>query len=73
MGDCSLSAVKKRTRAGMGYCQGKTCKRLVAALLSRERGMAPEELLPGSVRMPVGPVTLEQLAASDEAGEGGRR
>jgi bacterioferritin-associated ferredoxin len=69
LGDASLSAVKKRTRAGMGYCQGKTCKRLVAALIREGAGIPIEDLLPGSIRMPVGAVSLEQLAAAEGAEE----
>lgn len=33
----SLEDVKKITRAGMGYCQGKTCRRQIARLLAGNR------------------------------------
>lgn len=33
-GALTIDGVKKRTRAGMGLCQGKTCQRLVAKILS---------------------------------------
>ena len=33
-GDGSLDAIKRRTRAGMGFCQGRTCRRLIARILS---------------------------------------
>ncbi len=67
----TLDAVKKATRAGLGYCQGKSCKRLVAQAIAAETGTPVAQLLPGSVRPPVGAVELSLLAATDwgEKGE----
>lgn len=67
-GDTSLEAIKKRTRAGMGYCQGKSCKRLIARILSGHLGLPVERFLPGSIRYPVGPVTLKVIAELDVSG-----
>lgn len=67
-GDASLEAVKKRTRAGMGYCQGKSCKRLIARMLSVYLDLPVDHFLPGSIRYPVGPVTLKTIAEIDLAG-----
>lgn len=67
-GDTSLEAIKKRTRAGMGYCQGKTCKRLIAKILSGYLDLPVDHFLPGSIRYPVGPVTLQVIADLDLAG-----
>jgi bacterioferritin-associated ferredoxin len=67
-GDASLEAIKKRTRAGMGYCQGKSCKRLIAKMLSDHLGKPVAQFLPGSIRYPVGPVTLKVIADLDLAG-----
>lgn len=63
-GDASLDAIKKRTRAGMGFCQGRTCKRLVARILSCYYDMPMDAYLPGSIRMPVEPVTLGEIAGT---------
>ena len=63
-GATTLDAVKKATRAGLGYCQGKSCKRLVAAAIAAETGKPLDELLPGSVRAPVGAVSLSLLAGT---------
>lgn len=65
-GDASLEAVKKRTRAGMGYCQGKSCKRLIAKMLSEHLNEPVDHFLPGSIRYPVGPVTLKVIADLDK-------
>ena len=54
--------VKRRTRAGMGLCQGRTCEKMVQQILSRELGIGPEETGTSSVRPPVKPVTFGTLA-----------
>ncbi|MDD4772952.1 MAG: NAD(P)/FAD-dependent oxidoreductase [Eubacteriales bacterium] len=43
-GASSLDAVKRRTRAGMGRCQGGFCSSRVAAILSRELGIGMEDI-----------------------------
>lgn len=43
----SLDGVKRRTRAGMGRCQGGFCMPRVLELLSRELGLPPEEITKG--------------------------
>jgi len=40
----SLDGVKRRTRAGMGRCQGAFCGERVRNLLAREYGAAPEDI-----------------------------
>ena len=40
----SLDGVKRRTRAGMGRCQGAFCGERVRNLLAREYGVAPEDI-----------------------------
>jgi NAD(P)H-nitrite reductase large subunit len=54
----TLADVKRRTRAGMGLCQGKTCQRLVARLLARELGCSPGSIAPPSARPPMRPLPL---------------
>ncbi len=63
----SLDAVKKATRAGMGFCQGRTCKRLIARMLSCYYEMPVDRFLPGSLRLPVTPVKLSLLAETEDA------
>lgn len=41
----SIPAVKLRTRAGMGQCQGAFCRSRVQRLLARELKLTPEEIL----------------------------
>ncbi len=58
----TLNEIKRFTRAGMGLCQGKTCRHLVAGILSRETKKNPSKLLPSTYRPPVRPVSLGVLS-----------
>ena len=40
----NIDAVKRRTRSGMGRCQGGFCQPFVAELIAREPGIAFEEV-----------------------------
>ena len=40
----NIDAVKRRTRSGMGRCQGGFCQPYVAELLAREMGIPFEEV-----------------------------
>ncbi|MDD3277552.1 MAG: NAD(P)/FAD-dependent oxidoreductase [Lachnospiraceae bacterium] len=44
LGAKSLDGVKRRTRAGMGRCQGGFCSPRVMELIARERGISQEEV-----------------------------
>ncbi len=54
--------VKRRVRAGMGLCQGRTCEKLVQQLIVRELSVTPKEAGTSSARPPVRPVTFGELA-----------
>jgi bacterioferritin-associated ferredoxin len=60
----TLNGVKRITRAGMGLCQGQTCQRLVAQILSEELGISAAEVEPTTARGPVRPLRLEVFANS---------
>ena len=63
----TIDAVKRRTRAGMGFCQGKTCKKLIAGVLAEYYGRPAASFMPGSIRLPVTPVSLKLMAETEEA------
>lgn len=65
-GDLSIDAIKRRTRAGMGLCQGRTCRRLISGILAAESGLQVEEAKVGTYRPPIGPVPLNILASEDK-------
>lgn len=70
----SVAEVKRWTRAGMGICQGRSCRRLVERLISEETGLKPDEIEPSSYRQPVRPVSFEAMDSQDpEPGTPGAR
>lgn len=65
-----VTGVKRRTRAGMGLCQGRTCEKMVQAILKAELGQAeentPENIGRNTPRPPVRPVTFGSLAGGGD-------
>ena len=57
-GATTVDGVKRRTRAGMGLCQGKTCERLVQKIIAQETGISMEQIIPQTKRVPVSPVKI---------------
>jgi len=56
-----VTGVKRRTRAGMGLCQGRTCEKLVQQIIKEELGKEVEEIGTLTSRPPVRPVTFGTL------------
>lgn len=59
----TVTGVKRRTRAGMGLCQGRSCEQAVARLLAEMLSVPVSEVLPASSRPPAVPVPFGVLAA----------
>ena len=57
-----LDEIKRVTRAGMGPCQGRTCRHLIATELSRVCHIPMEEVIMTTFRPPVKPIALGALA-----------
>lgn len=55
-GAVTVDGVKRRTGAGMGLCQGKTCGRLIQKMIVEYTSANPKDVLPPKSRMPVRPV-----------------
>lgn len=66
-GHLSLNAVKRNTRAGMGWCGGRTCLHAVAALTELHTGAPPPAMM--TPRPVVRPVTFAALARQKQAAE----
>ncbi|MCL2146216.1 MAG: (2Fe-2S)-binding protein [Synergistaceae bacterium] len=64
----TLDEIKRVTRAGMGPCQGRTCRSLIASELSRVFGVPMEEVLMTTYRPPMKPIYLGDLADAYEPG-----
>jgi thioredoxin reductase len=58
----AASAVKGITRCGMGYCQGRICGSLLEELTARATGVTREDVGGLSVRPPLKPVRVGELA-----------
>lgn len=54
--------IKRRTRSGMGLCQGRTCEKMIQQILSQELCIGPEETGSSSIRPPIRPITFGTLA-----------
>lgn len=61
----SVVEIKRWTRAGMGICQGRSCRRLTERLLAEELGLRPEEIEISSFRQPVRPVSIQAMEEKD--------
>jgi len=63
----TVTEVKRWTRAGMGICQGRSCKRLVERLLSEELGVSPADLEPSTVRPPIRPISISAIEMKENS------
>ncbi|MBT4890086.1 MAG: FAD-dependent oxidoreductase [Rhodospirillales bacterium] len=58
--------LKSFTRAGMGPCQGRLCGLTVSEILAKQKNTSPANIGYYTIRPPVKPVTLSQLAKLDQ-------
>jgi NAD(P)H-nitrite reductase large subunit len=58
----SVDDVKRRTRAGMGTCQGVFCVPVIAAMVAQASSVSIDRIAPMTSRPPVRPLALESLA-----------
>jgi glucose-6-phosphate isomerase len=58
----TVDDVKRRTRAGMGACQGIFCVPVIAAMVAQATGVTIDQVAPMTARPPVRPISLVVLA-----------
>jgi NADPH-dependent 2,4-dienoyl-CoA reductase/sulfur reductase-like enzyme len=63
-GEPSIGEVKRRTRLGMGRCQGRYCAPVLAALLAERQERPIDELAFFAPRLPARPVAISDLVRS---------
>jgi bacterioferritin-associated ferredoxin len=69
-GATTMDEIRRITRAGMGPCQGRTCRRLIASELARKTSKPVAQVLPSTIRPPMKAVTMGSLAKiGEEDGE----
>ncbi|MGC9365951.1 MAG: (2Fe-2S)-binding protein [bacterium] len=63
----TVDEVKRVTRAGMGHCQGKTCRKLVEQILNRELSRPVSADQYTTLRPPTRAVPLDLLANAEQS------
>lgn len=58
--------LKLRTRAGMGFCGGRTCRPAIDDVLLKVTNAAPSDSIPLKVQPPVRPISLAQLGGTTD-------
>lgn len=56
-----VGAIKRRTRAGMGPCQGRYCAPVLAAMIAASTGQAPDEFSGFAPSPPAKPLEIGEL------------
>ena len=62
----TINDVKRITRAGMGLCQGRSCSKVIARIISRKTGRPIEQVLQTTYRYTARP---ERMATVCNGGE----
>ncbi|MDR1058215.1 MAG: (2Fe-2S)-binding protein [Treponema sp.] len=52
-GAATVKGIKLRTEAGMGLCQGRTCRRIISQMLAQSGARPLADLYPPRIRTPV--------------------
>jgi NAD(P)H-nitrite reductase large subunit len=68
-GATTIDEIRRLVRAGMGSCQGRTCRRLVSQIISRELKTPGAEIYPPTFRPPNRPVSFALVNAELERQE----
>ena len=58
----TINEIKHMTRAGMGPCQGRTCRMIIAQELSKAYNIPLEEVLMPAFRVPTVPISINAMA-----------
>jgi NAD(P)H-nitrite reductase large subunit len=61
-GAVSINDVKRRTRAGMGMCQGIFCVRTISHMIESEAAVPLAQIVPMTARPPARPIPLSAIA-----------
>jgi bacterioferritin-associated ferredoxin len=66
-GYTTLDEIKRIARAGMGQCQGRTCRALIEREIAAMTGMPIKEQPPAKFRQPSRPVKLSAIAGGEKS------
>ncbi|EYE87866.1 hypothetical protein Q428_11165 [Fervidicella metallireducens AeB] len=62
----SVDEIKRISRAGMGPCQGRTCRQLIMQEIARFEGKSLSELKMPTFRPPTKPIKMEILLGGEK-------
>ena len=65
----NLDRLKRLTRAGMGYCQGRRCREEVALISAQAAGVDPSDVPIATYRTPARPLPLRSMWDAHETEE----
>ena len=65
-GYTTLDEIKRITRAGMGRCQGKTCRRVLVRAMAKYLHKKVEDIELSTFRPPTKPIKLGTLAGEQD-------
>lgn len=65
-GEHSINEIKKRTTAGMGICQGRTCSRLITNIIREKTGLGGKNVRQNTARPPVRPLPIDALGEGEK-------
>jgi thioredoxin reductase/bacterioferritin-associated ferredoxin len=65
-GATTINDVKRRTRAGMGVCQGIFCTGTIANMINVEADVPLEQIVPMTARPPARLISLAEIASTTE-------
>ena len=68
-GYIDMEEIKRFLRCGMGACQGRTCLKLVAQIISRKTGTKISVITFPKVRPPIRPVPIGVFTAEKRKGK----
>ncbi|GAK60707.1 hypothetical protein U27_00605 [Candidatus Vecturithrix granuli] len=70
-GATTADEVKRFTRAGMGLCQGRTCRKSVERIIAKHTGKAVKDITPSNYRYPVRTVKMSAFEEETDHSEKG--
>jgi len=65
-GATTINGIKRRTQAGMGLCQGRTCRRIITKMLVNATGQPEAEIYPPTTRPPVRTAKISEFINEED-------
>ncbi|MCL2821680.1 MAG: (2Fe-2S)-binding protein [Firmicutes bacterium] len=72
-GYTTLNEMKIVSRAGMGACQGRTCRHLIMKIIKEETGIDHAEMSMSTFRPPTKPIKISHLCRSEDEDENDKK